>query len=119
LGPGLLRWSPGRARPGKKEGREGRDLTCGPGLPVRRRGREHAEPGAGQLGLRPRGVRPSEGEGGGRAACFQLGQRGEEERGRFFLFLLFIFFFFISKSFQSCFKSIRKYFDFAQNHTIQ
>jgi hypothetical protein len=74
---------------------------------VRRRGREHAEPGAGQLGLRPRGVRPSEGEGGGRAACFQLGQRGEEERGRFFLFLLFIFFFL----FQSLFKAASNQFE--------
>jgi len=58
----------------------------------------------------------------------QAGPRGEgslagplepkAEKGRGFPFLFFCFIF-ISKPFQNSFKSIRKYFDFAPNHTIQ
>ena len=95
--------------------------------------------GAGWLGLgrccRSAGPGERNGLGGkeghwGRKAepASQAGPRGEgslagplepkAEKGRGFPFLFFCFIF-ISKPFQNSFKSIRKYFDFAPNHTIQ
>ena len=48
------------------------------------------------------------------------GLRAKDGEGEgFFPFSFVCFLFFISKSFQSSFKTIQKYFDFAQNHTIK
>jgi hypothetical protein len=53
------------------------------------------------------------------------GLRAKDGEGKGFFFpfsfvcFLFVSLFFISKSFQGSFKTIQKYFDFAQNHTIK
>ena len=101
------------------KGRE-RGNTDGRGPSARQREGEGRRRRAWAAGLRPAAwavARPREGKMECWAAGKEIRPAGRKAAGEFFF--PFLFFCFFSKPFQNSLKSVWKYFDFAQNDTMQ